>query len=393
MARKGIVPWENNTGQLGTPDLLWQQICSKEIYGESLGGELAKNVVASISDGNSGLDVTYADGTSKSITVSKATTADTATTADSATTAENAATADTAAAADKLTTARTITLSGDATGSASFDGSDDVTIEVSVSGGSGGGGADYGGLSHNGIYRGKDLGTISSTSELEAFLTAHGVSTGEFTDLYIGDYFTIKDGTYNKVWEVAAFDQYYGSYNGNSGVYAKHHVVLIPKANLLSAQMNTSNTTANGYKGSAMNTTTIPAVVTNLTKVLGAHLLSRYEYLSSTVNTSTTSMAGGGMTGATTACSWTAVQACLPNEIEVYGTMVLSSSWCEAGTSNRQLPLFKFRAVNHNTGNSEYWWLRSVVSSSYFACVNCIGFAAYSSANNGYGVRPLICVG
>ena len=392
MARKGIVPWENNAGQLGTPDLLWQQICGKEIYGESLGGELAKNVVASVSAGNSGLDVAYADGASTSITVPKATTADTATTADSATTAENAATADTAAAADKLTTARTITLSGDAAGSASFDGSEDVTIEVSVSGGSGGG-ADYGGLSHNGIYRGKDLGAISSTSELETFLTAHGVSTGEFTDLYIGDYFTIKDGTYNKVWEVAAFDQYYGSYNSNSGVYAKHHVVLIPKTNLLSTQMNTSSTTANGYKGSAMNSTTISAVVTNLTKVLGTHLLSRYEYLSSTVNTSITSMAGGGMTGATTGNTWTAVQACLPNEIEVYGTMILSSSWYEAGTSNRQLPLFKFRAVNHNTGNNEYWWLRSVVSSSSFAYVSYLGYAYSISASISYGVRPLICVG
>lgn len=134
MARKGIVPWENNTGQLGTPDLLWQQICGKEIYGESLGGELAKNVVSGVSASDSGLDVAYADGTSKSITVPKATTADTATTADSATTAENAATADTAAAADKLTTARTITLSGDATGSVFFDGSTDVSIDVSVSG-------------------------------------------------------------------------------------------------------------------------------------------------------------------------------------------------------------------------------------------------------------------
>lgn len=393
MARKGIVPWENDAGQLGTPDLRWQQVCGKEFYGDSLGGELAKNVVSGVTASESGLDVAYADGTSKSVTVPKATTADTATTADSATTAESATAADTAASADKLTTARTITLTGDATGSASFDGSEDVSIEVSVSGGSGGGGADYGGLSHNGIYRGNDLGTISSTSELETFLTAHGVSTGEFTDLYIGDYFTIKDGTYNKVWEVAAFDQYYGSYNSSSGVYAKHHVVLIPKSNLLSAQMNTSATTANGYKGSAMNTTTIPAVVTNLTKVLGTHLLSRYEWLSSTVNTSTTSMAGAGLTGATTSNAWTAVQACLPNEIEVYGTMVCSSSWYEAGISNRQLPLFRFRSVNHNTGSSESWWLRSVVSSSCFAYVLSFGYANYYNAASSGGVRPLICVG
>ncbi len=369
MARKGIVPWENDAGQLGTADLRWQQVCSKEFYGDSLGGELAKNVVSGVTASDSGLDVAYADGTSKNVTVPKAT------------------------SADKLTTARAITLTGDATGSASFDGSEDISIEVSVSGGSGGGGANYGGLSHNGIYRGKDLGTISSTSELETFLTVHGVSTGEFTDLYIGDYFTIKDGTYNKVWEVAAFDQYYGSYDSSSDLYAKHHVVLITKSNLLTAQMNTTNTTADGYKGSTMNTTTIPAVLTNFTKVLSTHLLSRYELLSSTVNTSTTSMAGAGLTGATTNNAWTAVQACLPNEIEVYGTMVCSSSWREAGTSNRQLPLFRFRAVNHNTDSDEYWWLRSVVSSSCFAYVSRYGYAYYSVASNYFGVRPLICVG
>ncbi len=67
MARKGIVPWENNAGQLGTSTLMWQQICSKEFYGDSLGGNLAKKVVAGIAAGNDGIDTTYADGTVKNI--------------------------------------------------------------------------------------------------------------------------------------------------------------------------------------------------------------------------------------------------------------------------------------------------------------------------------------
>ena len=44
-----------------------------------------------------------------------------------------------AGTATKLQTARTITLSGDATGSVEFDGSEDVEISVTVSGGAGGG--------------------------------------------------------------------------------------------------------------------------------------------------------------------------------------------------------------------------------------------------------------
>lgn len=43
-------------------------------------------------------------------------------------------------------------------------------------------------MAHNGIYRGKYFGTIASVAQLEAFLTAHEVSAGKFTDLYIGDY-------------------------------------------------------------------------------------------------------------------------------------------------------------------------------------------------------------
>ena len=43
--------------------------------------------------------------------------------------------------ADKLTTARNIQLTGDVTGSASFDGSQDIQINCTVAGGTGGGGA------------------------------------------------------------------------------------------------------------------------------------------------------------------------------------------------------------------------------------------------------------
>ena len=64
-----------------------------------------------------------------------ATSADNATNATNATNANHAVSADsanTAAKADKLTTGRTISLSGDASGSVSFDGSKDVSIAVTV---------------------------------------------------------------------------------------------------------------------------------------------------------------------------------------------------------------------------------------------------------------------
>lgn len=69
MARKGIAPWANNAGQIGTPSLMWQQICGKEIYGDSLGGNLAKKTVAGIAAGSDGIDVTYASGTVQNVAV------------------------------------------------------------------------------------------------------------------------------------------------------------------------------------------------------------------------------------------------------------------------------------------------------------------------------------
>ena len=76
-----------------------------------------------------------ADKATTAETATKAESADKATLADSATKATSADTATMAESADKLFTARTITLSGDATGSVAFDGSTDVTLEVTVTGG------------------------------------------------------------------------------------------------------------------------------------------------------------------------------------------------------------------------------------------------------------------
>ena len=71
-------------------------------------------------------------------------------------------------------------------------------------------------VNRNGIYRGKDLGTITA-SNIETFFTNHKVSTGEFTDLYVGDTFVIQDGTYNKRYVIAGFDTEYNTGANLSG--------------------------------------------------------------------------------------------------------------------------------------------------------------------------------
>lgn len=69
MARKGIAPWENGAGKIGTPELKWKQVCTNEIYADTLGGEIAKNTVAHVTKNDDAISILYADGTKEDIVV------------------------------------------------------------------------------------------------------------------------------------------------------------------------------------------------------------------------------------------------------------------------------------------------------------------------------------
>ena len=247
---------------------------------------------------------------------------------------------------------------------------------------------DLTGLSHNGIYRGKNFGTFTSLSAVEQFLSDHGVSTGLFNDLYIGDYFKIQDGTYNVEWEIAGFDTYL--HKGDRD-FATHHLALIPKTNLASSKMNDTDDTTGGYANSYMHKTVIPAVDANLTKVLGNHLLSRRAYLTTTVNKDIASNAGAGWKGASTAGDWFTVKSCLMSEVAVYGSTIFSSSFFDTAEDCERLPIFQFKGHSYSR---QWFWLKSVASGSGFAGAYSGGGQAGSDASSaGGGLRPLICVG
>lgn len=244
------------------------------------------------------------------------------------------------------------------------------------------------GLSHNCIYRGKNWGTFTSLSAVEQFLSDHGVSTGLFNDLYLGDYFVLQDGTYNKAWEIAGFDTYL--HKGDSD-FATHHLALIPKTNLTSSKMNDTDDTTGGYANSYMHKTVIPAVDANLTKVLGNHLLSRRAYLTTTVNKDIASNAGAGWKGASTAGDWFTVKSCLMSEVAVYGSTIFSSSFFDTAEDCERLPIFQFKGHSYTR---QWFWLKAVASGSDFADAHNDGYPGNGSASSaGGGVRPLICVG
>ena len=244
------------------------------------------------------------------------------------------------------------------------------------------------GLSHNSIYRGKNWGTFTSLSEVEQFLSDHGVSTGLFNDLYLGDYFKVQDGTYNVEWEIAGFDTYYQK---GDTAFTNHHIALIPKTNLLTSKMNDTNDTTGGYYNSYMHQSVIPTIDTNLATILGNHLLARRALLSNAMNKDLTSGAGAGWMGSTTGWDWYTVKSCLMSEVAVYGSKVFSSGFHDIGEDCERLPIFQFKGHSHTR---QWFWLRAVASGSYFADADYRGGPGDNLASvAGGGVRPLICVG
>lgn len=227
---------------------------------------------------------------------------------------------------------------------------------------------------HNSIYRGKNLGTTVTEEQWEA------ISSGSFTDLYIGDYWVI--GGVN--WRIAAFDYYL---NCGDTSFTKHHAVIVPDSCLYNAQMNTTNVTTGAYKGSAMYTANLTQAKSTINSAFGSsHVLSHRIYLSNATSN-----------GRASAGEWTDSTVDLMCEHMVYGSGIFSPVSDGSSVPNNyrvekgQLPLFALepsRICNRAT-----WWLRDVITAAYFALVTAGGSANYNSASYSIGVRPAFCIG
>lgn len=227
---------------------------------------------------------------------------------------------------------------------------------------------------HNSIYRGKNLGTTVTEEQWEA------ISSGTFTDLYIGDYWVI--GGVN--WRIAAFDYYL---NCGDTSFTKHHAVIVPDTCLYSAQMNTTNVTTGAYKGSAMYTANLTQAKSTINSAFGSsHVLSHRIYLSNATSN-----------GRASAGEWTDSTVDLMCEHMVYGSGIFSPVSDGSNVPNNyrvekgQLPLFALepsRICNRDT-----WWLRDVITAAYFAHVNDDGNANCNGASDSRGVRPAFCIG
>ena len=228
-----------------------------------------------------------------------------------------------------------------------------------------------GAAAHNCIYRGKNLGTSVTEEQYAA------ISSGKFTDLYIGDYWVIK----GVIYRIAAFDYYYNCGDTN---FTKHHAVIVPDTSLYKAQMNTSNVTTGGYTGSAMYKSNLAQAKTTIKAAFGsAHVLTKRELLTNAVNGNTPS-----------GWAWFDSDVELMNEVQVYGSVAWGAhdgNGYNVASGDGQFPLFMFdRTKLHNR---EDYWLRDVSSAAGFSYVGGGGSAHSHGASYSGGVRPAFCIG
>lgn len=235
---------------------------------------------------------------------------------------------------------------------------------------------------HNAIYRGKSLGSTVTTAQYAA------IKAGTFDDLYIGDYWTIGGVNYR----IAAFDYYLNS--GDTSC-TTHHVVIVPDTCLYNAQMH--NTSSGGYEGGAANTTTggyvgsdmyksnLEQAKTTIKSAFSGHVLKHRIYL-------TNAVANGRASGG----AWCDSEVDLMCEQMVYGSGIFSpiSDGSNVPANYRveksQLPLFQHEPSR--ICNRAIWWLRDVITASYFARVGGTGHANSDNASNSDGVRPAFCI-
>ena len=229
---------------------------------------------------------------------------------------------------------------------------------------------------HNSIYRGKDITDLFYNGTLSKQIAA-----GTFDDIFIGDY--IIGNVSKKKYLVA--DINYRLHTGDTEC-TRPHILMIPERILGTAKMNDTNITTEGYVGSKMYKEYLTPFKTVIQNDFGnAHILNHKALLTNTV-------ADGKSTG----WAWYDSTIELMNESMVYGHNAFGSSGYETGSDKSQLSLFRLdpsKIIARNDNNERYWyWLRTVVSSSFFANVYSHGLASSTSASSAYGVRPAFLI-
>ncbi len=235
---------------------------------------------------------------------------------------------------------------------------------------------------HNGIYRGKDITDLFYDGTL-----SQQIAAGTFDDVFIGDYII---GKVSKRKYLVADINY--RLNMGDTECKTPHILMIPERIMGTAKMNDTNITTGTYVGSKMYIEYLmPFKEVIYNDFESEHIVS-HRNLFANATTNGYESAGG----------WFHSNIELMNEIMVYGSNIFHNIQNGANLAynytmdKQQLSLFRLKpdlTVARNDAGERYWyWLRDVVSASYFAFVYGTGHAGGHGASNSGGVRPAFLI-
>lgn len=230
-------------------------------------------------------------------------------------------------------------------------------------------------------YKSQNLGTWSSTADVDTFLDTCNHNSGYY-GATIGSYVTIKDGRFNKEWIIAGFDMEHNNRVNNTTVIDNGYgICLIPKKSLGSAVWGKN--TDSGYNGSMINTDTLPMVADNLKNVLGDHLIKRNVLLS---NNRDSNYWASSYIKTTAYCT-------LMSTGQITGIFASSTTKYDDGEANYKLPLFNYEAWNFDTNV----WLRGLSGGTalFYSGVHIFttsGKDDFDSCSSSHSLCPLIYI-
>ncbi len=227
---------------------------------------------------------------------------------------------------------------------------------------------------HNGIFRGKSLGTSYTSAQADA------INAGTFDDLFVGDYWTIND----KVYRIAGFDLFLGI--GNSAPLTKHHAVIVPDAGLDTATMNdTAGMIA--YSATTLFLSTLPAVDAIVEADFGDGAIIAHDTLPvRTVNPET---------GQPSAWTWVSLKCDLMSCEQIVGLVIRAGTIFSFGLHYSQFPLFALSPECIRTENEGYWTqtINPITTGGSYMYVADKGYLYYNGPTAQYKVRPYFLVG
>lgn len=209
--------------------------------------------------------------------------------------------------------------------------------------------------------------------------------------------------TYNNVTYAAVLADYNtfrgtrGTQNSNAMINQDHWVAIV--LGFADGVMNSTNTTANAFTGSAMNTWLKGDCTTIVRAVFGDDHLIKHSCLLTTGTYNSTAAPSYGFSWAWEADHYTM----LMSEAQIYGVNAMSFSYYDTGEAFRQFKIFQNEPYmyvlgrdygqSNNNFNTKHCWVRNIGAYSpgtNFCFASSDGGAGHDGASYSRGRYPII---